>query len=147
VLMAMLFFVNLSRTGRAWRALREDPLAAEAMSTPVNRLKLLAFMFGAAIAGFTGTIFGAAQSGAFPGDYDVGLLITIYAIVILGGLGSIGGVVIGALIVNGAPELLRSSANARFLFYGVLLLALFVALRPWYKPVMVLGGPMALVCS
>jgi ABC-type branched-subunit amino acid transport system permease subunit len=143
VLMAMLFFVNLSRTGRAWRALREDPLAAAAMSTPVNRLKLLAFMFGAAIAGFTGTIFGAVQSGAFPGDYDVGLLITIYAIVILGGLGSIGGVVIGALIVNGAPELLRSSANARFLFYGVLVLALLIGMRPWYRAVVVLVGTIA----
>ncbi len=141
--MILLYFVNESRTGRAWRALREDPLAAEVMSVPVNRLKLLAFMFGAAIAGYTGTIYGAVQSGAFPGDYDVGLLITIYAIVILGGLGSIGGVVIGALVVNGAPELLRSSANARFLFYGVLLLALFVALRPWYRPVMVLLGTIA----
>ena len=143
LLMIMLYFVNGSRTGRAWRALREDPLAAEVMSVPVNRLKLLAFMFGAATAGFTGSIFGAVQSGAFPGDYDVGLLITIYAIVILGGLGSIGGVVIGALVVNGAPELLRSSANARFLFYGVLLIALFVAMRPWYKPVVVLLGTIA----
>jgi ABC-type branched-subunit amino acid transport system permease subunit len=143
ILMTMLFFVNVSRTGRAWRALREDPLAAEAMSMPVNRLKLLAFVFGAAIAGFCGTIFGSVQSGAFPGDYDVGLLITIYAIVILGGLGSIGGVVIGALIVNGAPELLRSSSNARFLFYGVLVLALFIAMRPWYRPVAVLLGTIA----
>jgi ABC-type branched-subunit amino acid transport system permease subunit len=143
LVMTMLFFVNRSRTGRAWRALREDPLAAEAMSMPVNRLKLLAFMFGAATAGFTGSIFGAVQSGAFPGDYDVGLLITIYAIVILGGLGSIGGVVIGALIVNGAPELLRSSSNARFLFYGVLVLALFIAMRPWYRPVVVLLGTVA----
>jgi branched-chain amino acid transport system permease protein len=141
--MIMLYFVNQSRTGRAWRALREDPLAAETMSVPVNRLKLLAFMFGAATAGYTGTIYGAVQSGAFPGDYDVGLLITVYAIVILGGLGSIGGVVIGALIVNGAPELLRSSTNARFLFYGVLLLALFVAMRPWYRPVIVLLGTIA----
>jgi ABC-type branched-subunit amino acid transport system permease subunit len=140
LLMTMLFFVNSSRTGRAWRALREDPLAAEAMSMPVNRLKLLAFMFGAATAGFTGTIFGAVQSGAFPGDYDVGLLITIYAIVILGGLGSIGGVVIGALVVNGAPELLRSSANARFLFYGVLVLAILLAMRPWYRGLVVLAG-------
>jgi branched-chain amino acid transport system permease protein len=143
LVMTMLYFVNASRTGRAWRALREDPLAAEAMSTPVNRLKLLAFMFGAAIAGFTGTIFGAVQSGAFPGDYDVGLLITIYAIVILGGLGSLGGVVIGALVVNGAPELLRSSANARFLFYGVLVLALLIAMRPWYRPLVVLLGTIA----
>src|SRR3954471_9418943 len=143
ILMTMLFFVNKSRTGRAWRALREDPLAAEVMSIPVNRLKLLAFMFGAAVAGFTGTIFGAVQSGAFPGDYDVGLLITIYAIVILGGLGSIGGVVIGALVVNGVPELLRSSANARFLFYGVLVLAVLMAMRPWYRALIVLAGTIA----
>ena len=143
LLMIMLYFVNGSRTGRAWRALREDPLAAETMSIPVNRLKLLAFMFGAATAGFSGAIFGAVQSGAFPGDYDVGLLITIYAIVILGGLGSIGGVVVGALIINGAPELLRSSSNARFLFYGVILLALFIALKPWYKPVIVFLGTIA----
>src|SRR6478672_4758980 len=140
LLMTMLYFVNGSRTGRAWRALREDPLAAEVMSVPVNRLKLLAFMFGAATAGFSGTIFGAVQSGAFPGDYDVGLLITIYAIVILGGLGSIGGVVIGALVVNGAPELLRSSANARYLFYGVILLALLFAMKPWYRALVVLAG-------
>jgi ABC-type branched-subunit amino acid transport system permease subunit len=143
LLMTMLYFVNASRTGRAWRALREDPLAAEAMSMPVNRLKLLAFMFGAATAGFTGTIFGAVQSGAFPGDYDVGLLITIYAIVILGGLGSIGGVVIGALVVNGAPELLRSSENARLLFYGVVLVALVAVMRPWYRPAVVLAGTLA----
>ncbi|TML39999.1 MAG: branched-chain amino acid ABC transporter permease, partial [Actinobacteria bacterium] len=143
LLMTMLYFVNGSRTGRAWRALREDPLAAEVMSVPVNRLKLLAFMFGAATAGFSGTIYGAVQSGAFPGDYDVGLLITIYAIVILGGLGSIGGVVIGALVVNGAQELLHSSATARFLFYGVLVLALLVAMKPWYKPVIVLLGTIA----
>jgi ABC-type branched-subunit amino acid transport system permease subunit len=143
VVVVALYFLNQSRTGRAWRAVREDPLAAELMSMPVNRLKLLAFMFGAATAGFTGTIFGAVQSGAFPGDYDVGLLITIYAIVILGGLGSLGGVVIGALVVNGAPELLRSSANARFLFYGVLLLALLIALRPWYRLLFVLLGTVA----
>jgi ABC-type branched-subunit amino acid transport system permease subunit len=143
LVMTMLYFVNASRTGRAWRALREDPLAAEVMSMPVNRLKLLAFMFGAATAGFCGTIFGAVQAGAFPGDYDVGLLITIYAIVILGGLGSIGGVVIGALVVNGVPELLRSSENARFLFYGVLVFALFLAMRPWYRPVIVLLGTIA----
>src|SRR5881275_219383 len=55
----------------------------------------------------------------------------------------IGGVVIGALVVNGAPELLRSSANARFLFYGVLVLALLVAMKPWYKPVIVLLGTIA----
>ncbi len=68
--------VNDSRTGRAWRALREDPLAAEVMSMPVNRLKLLAFMFGAATAGLTGTIFAAVQLDVFPQNFELPLLIT-----------------------------------------------------------------------
>jgi ABC-type branched-subunit amino acid transport system permease subunit len=143
LIIVLLHFVNTSRIGRAWRALREDPLAAEVMSMPVNRLKILAFVFGAATAGFTGTIFGAVQTGAFPGDYDVGLLITIYAIVILGGLGSLGGVVIAALVINGVPELLRSTSNARWLFYGAIMLAILVWLRPWYRAAVVLAGTIA----
>lgn len=133
LVMAILYLVNESRTGRAWRGLREDPLAAEVMSIPVNRLKLFAFAFGAATAGFTGTIYGAVQTGAFPGDYDVGLLITIYAVVILGGTGSLAGVVLGALVVNGVPELLRTPDNARWLFYGGIVLGLVVKLRPWLR--------------
>jgi branched-chain amino acid transport system permease protein len=128
-----LYFANESRTGRAWRALREDPLAAEAMSIPVNRLKLLAFAFGAATAGFTGTIYGAVHTGAFPGDFDVGLLITIYAVVILGGTGSLAGVVLGAIIVNSAPEILRTPDQARWLFYGAIVVALASKLRPWHR--------------
>jgi ABC-type branched-subunit amino acid transport system permease subunit len=131
LVLVLLAFINESRTGRAWRALREDPLAAEVMSIPVNRLKLLAFVFGAAVAGFTGAIYGTIATAALPGDYDVGLLITIYAIMILGGFGSIMGIVVGAVIVSSVPELLRSSVNARPLFYGAILLALVVKLRPW----------------
>jgi len=139
----ILHLVSESRTGRAWKALREDPLAAEAMSIPVNRLKLLAFVFGAAVAGFTGTIYGALITGAFPGDYDIGLLITIYAVVILGGAGSLAGVVLGAIVVNIVPELLRSGTNAHWLFYGAILLALLLKLRPWYRLASVLAGLVA----
>jgi ABC-type branched-subunit amino acid transport system permease subunit len=131
LVLILLMFVNESRTGRAWRALREDPLAAEVMSIPVNRLKLLAFVFGAAVAGLTGAIYGTIATAALPGDYDVGLLITIYAIMILGGFGSIMGIVVGAVVVSSVPELLRSSANARPLFYGAILVAILVKLRPW----------------
>jgi branched-chain amino acid transport system permease protein len=131
LVLILLMFVNESRTGRAWRALREDPLAAEVMSIPVNRLKLLAFVFGAGVAGLTGAIYGTIATAALPGDYDVGLLITIYAIMILGGFGSIMGIVLGAVVVSSVPELLRSSANARPLFYGAILLAILVKLRPW----------------
>jgi ABC-type branched-subunit amino acid transport system permease subunit len=140
VVITALYFANESRTGRAWRALREDPLAAEAMSIPVNRLKLLAFSFGAATAGFTGAIYGAIHTGAFPGDYDIGLLITVYAVVILGGTGSLAGVVLGAIIVNCAPEILRTPSQAGWLFYGTIFLALLVKLRPWHRLAAVLAA-------
>src|SRR5207244_10212342 len=140
LLMTMLYFVNGSRTGRAWRALREDPLAAEVMSVPVNRLKLLAFMFGAATAGFAGAIYGAVQTGAFPGDYDVGLLITIYAIVILGGAGSLAGIVVGAIVVNGVPELLRDPNHAEWVFYAAIALVLLAKVRPWHRLAAVVGA-------
>ncbi len=143
VVLAALYFANQSRTGRALRALREDPLAAEAMGMPVNRLKLLAFAFGAAIAGFTGTIYGSVQTGAFPGDYDVGLLITIYAVVILGGSGSLAGAVLGAVVINCVPEIMRTQQDAGWLFYGVILLALLLKLRPWRTCALVLGGLVA----
>ena len=144
LVLILLMFVNESRTGRAWRALREDPLAAEVMSIPVNRLKLLAFVCGAAVAGLTGAIYATIATAALPGDYDVGLLITIYAIMILGGFGSIMGIVVGAVIVSSVPELLRSSANARPLFYGAILIAILVKLRPWRLFAAELGGLLAL---
>ena len=140
VVVVALQLVNHSRTGRAWRALREDPLAAEAMSMPVNRLKLLGFMFGAATAGLTGTIFAAVQLGVFPGNFEVPLLITIYAMVILGGAGSIPGVVIGAVAINVSLELLRDPAQARLLFYLAIGLGLLALLRPWQKLVAVSAG-------
>jgi branched-chain amino acid transport system permease protein len=143
LLIAALYFASESRTGRAWRALREDPLAAESMTIPVNRLKLLAFSIGSAIAGFTGAIYGSYQTGAFPGDYDIGLLITIYAIVILGGTGSLAGVALGAIIINCVPELLRSSENASWLFYGAILATLLVTIRPWRRCAALLAGLVA----
>jgi branched-chain amino acid transport system permease protein len=132
--------VNRSRTGRAWRAVREDPLAAEAMSMPVNRLKLLAFMFGAATAGLTGTLFAAVQLGVFPGNFELPLLITVYAMVILGGAGSIPGVVIGAIVINVSLELLRDPGNARVLFYVAILLGLLALIRPWQRLAVVSAG-------
>ena len=139
VVITALYFANESRTGRAWRALREDPLAAEAMSIPVNRLKLMAFSFGAATAGFTGAIYGAIHTGAFPGDYDIGLLITVYAVVILGGTGSLAGVVVGAIVVNCAPEILRTPYQAGWLFYGAIVL-IAARIRPWTKVTAVFVG-------
>jgi branched-chain amino acid transport system permease protein len=141
-----LYLLSQSRTGRAWRALREDPLAAELMGMPVNRLKIMAFMFGAGIAGLTGTIFAANQTGVFPGDFDISLLITIYAIVILGGVGSLAGVVIGAIIINVSYEILTPATpdTARWLFYATLIVAILAKVRPWTRLAVVLGGTVAL---
>jgi ABC-type branched-subunit amino acid transport system permease subunit len=138
-----LHFLSESRTGRAWRALREDPLAAEAMSMPVNRLKLMAFAFGAAIAGLAGCIFAAVLTAVTSGNFALPILITIYAVVILGGIGSLTGVVIGAIVINVsfqflAPE--NPQTNARLLFYAMIVLLLVLAVRPWWRLGAVLGG-------
>ena len=143
VVLVALRFVNDSRTGRAWRALREDPLAAELMSMPVNKLKLMAFAFGAAIAGLTGTLFAALNAGVFPASFALPLLITIYAMVILGGAGSQAGVVLGAILVNVMLEVLRSPQHSRWVFYAAVLAALIAFVRPWKWLAIVLGGTVA----
>jgi len=140
LVMASLYLVSESRTGRAWRALREDGLAAELLGTPVNRLKLLAFMFGAAVAGLTGTVFSAVQTGVFPQNFELPLLITVYAMVILGGAGSLSGVVAGAALITIVLEVLRSPDDARLVFYGLILLLLALLLRPWWRFAAVIAG-------
>ncbi|CAN5819796.1 hypothetical protein BH24ACT15_BH24ACT15_04180 [soil metagenome] len=131
-LAAVVFFnADNSRTGRAWRAVREDPLAAGALTIPVNRLKLLAFAVGAGTAGLAGTVFAAVQLGVFPANFTVTLLIMVYAAVVLGGTGSIPGVVLGAAVISVVPEILRDPDLSRFLFYGVMVSTLMVLLRPW----------------
>ena len=143
IVIVALALLSDSRTGRAWRALREDPLAAELMSIPVNRLKLLAFSLGAGTAGLTGTIFAPLHTGVFPTDFDLPLLITIYAMVILGGAGSLAGVVLGAIVINVSLEALTDPEHARWLFYGVILVSLVAALRPWRRLAAVLGALVA----
>ena len=138
-----LHHINDSRTGRAWRALREDTLAAEHMTTPVNRLKMLAFAVGAAIAGLSGAIFGAVQVGVFPNNFMLVFLITIYAALILGGLGSIPGAVIGAIAVAFTPEILRNPGAAGWLFYIGVLALLLAILKERIRLVTVIAGVVA----
>jgi branched-chain amino acid transport system permease protein len=141
---ALLRFVNDSRVGRAWRSLREDPLAAELMGMPVNWLKLLAFSFGATVAAVSGTIFAALNAGVFPTTFAFPLLITIYTMVILGGSGSQAGVVLGAVIVNVLLELLRDTGNARYVFYAVVVAALFAIYKVSVRLGVVLGATVGL---
>jgi branched-chain amino acid transport system permease protein len=116
--------LNTSRTGRAWRSLREDPLAAEAMGMPVNWLKLLAFSSGAAVAALTGSLNASLFGNVFPLNFYFVTLITIYTMVILGGSGNQAGVVLGALIVSPLLELLRDADKSRVMFFVALVAGL-----------------------
>jgi branched-chain amino acid transport system permease protein len=136
-------FANHSRTGRAWRALRDDSLAAEVMSMPVNRLMLLAVAVGAGVAGLAGTINGAYYQGVFPTSFGFATLITVYAMVILGGAGSLPGVVTGAILINVLLEVLRDANHARWVFYAAVLAGLLLKIRPWRLLAAVLGALVA----
>jgi len=131
VVFAAISFLDRSRTGRAWRAHRDDPLATELMGMPINWLKLLAIAVGASIGALAGTINAASLHGAFPDDYSTPVLITIYAMVILGGAGSLLGVVVGALTVNILLEVLRTPEHARWILYVAIIVALVAKVRPW----------------
>jgi ABC-type branched-subunit amino acid transport system permease subunit len=137
---AALHFVNHSRTGRAWRSLREDPLAAEAMGMPVSMLKLMAFSFGAAVAALTGTVFAAVSTSVFPLTFSFPLVITVYTMVILGGQGNLAGVTIGAVLVSVMLEFLRDPGDARILFYVVGVLAIAFAFGRTRKLALLLGS-------
>jgi len=139
VVFIALRFVNLSRTGRAWRSQREDPLAAEVMGMPVNWLKLMSFAFGAAVAALTGTLFAALNSSVFPLTFYFVLLITVYTMVILGGQGSQPGVVLGAILISVLLELLRDPGHSRYLFYVMLGAGLVVSFR-WSRRLALVAG-------
>ncbi|HVU78397.1 MAG TPA: branched-chain amino acid ABC transporter permease [Gaiellaceae bacterium] len=127
IVFVALRLLNHSRTGRAWRSLREDPLAAEAMGMPVNRLKLMSFAFGSAVAALTGTLYASLNGSVFPLTFYFVLLITVYTMVILGGSGSQAGVVAGAIIIGPLLELLRDGSKSRVIFFVALVLALGLA--------------------
>ena len=94
-----------SRTGRAWMAIREDELAAAQMGINPVRAKLLAFSMGAMFSGFAGAFYGAYVRGIFPSAFDFSVSIIVLVMVILGGLGNITGVIVGALVIMGADRL------------------------------------------
>jgi branched-chain amino acid transport system permease protein len=140
LVVSFLYLLDRSRTGRAWRALREDELAAELMTMPVNRLKLMAFAVGAGIAGVAGALYAPQQGAVFPMSFDIVLLITVYAMVVLGGAGSLLGVTVGAVLINASLEALRDPDDASWLFYVVVVAALVLVLRPRWLTAAVLAG-------
>ena len=118
-----------SRIGRAWIAMREDELAAGCMGIDLARAKLLAFGLGAAIAGMTGCLFAAKQGTISPDSFDFILSVMVLAMIVLGGLGSIPGAILGACVLTILPELLREFAVYRMLLFGLALI-LMMLFRP-----------------
>ena len=118
-----------SRVGRAWMAMREDEDVAEAMGIYTLRYKLLAFAIGAAFAGLGGVIFASRNKFTGPEDFTLLVSINVLCLVIIGGMGSIPGVVMGALVLKGLPEILRDLDDYRMLAFGALLVVMMI-LRP-----------------
>ncbi|MGA9857954.1 MAG: branched-chain amino acid ABC transporter permease [Solirubrobacteraceae bacterium] len=144
VLLGLLHLLDNSRTGRAWRAVREDELAAEAMTIPTGAVKVMAISFGSMIGALAGAIFAAQQDNVFPTNFTANILILIYACLVLGGAGSIAGAVLGGIVVTAGEQLVSSPTDAAYLFYGLILLALLVKLRPWRVLVAVLASTVVL---
>ncbi|MGD8388895.1 MAG: branched-chain amino acid ABC transporter ATP-binding protein/permease [Desulfobacteraceae bacterium] len=118
-----------SRYGRGWEAIREDELAAEALGVNTTWMKLKAFAGGAFVAGATGAIFASFQDSVFPNNFDFPQLVIVYCMVILGGLGNIPGVILGAILLTILPEFLREYGAYRMMTYGLILVVL-MAIRP-----------------
>lgn len=115
-----------SRIGRAWIALREDEVACQAMGIDKTRTKLSAFALGSTWAGMAGVVFAARQRFVNPASFTIWESIVILCIVVLGGMGSIPGVMIGGLIMILLPELLKEYADYRLLLFGAILVLMMV---------------------
>ena len=116
-----------SRLGRAWMAIREDEDVAEAMGVNTTSTKLMAFVVGAVLASFSGAIFSAKVGSIFPTSFIMLVSIIILVVVIVGGMGNIAGVIVGAVVLIGVlggpkqPGLLQELGQFKLLIYGALL--------------------------
>ncbi|SEE48308.1 branched-chain amino acid transport system permease protein [Rhizobiales bacterium GAS191] len=111
-----------SRLGRAWMAVRDDEDVAQALGINLVKVKLLAYGLGAAFAGLAGSIFAVMLTSIYPSSFQLLISINVLALIIVGGMGSLPGVVVGAVALVGLPELLREFGEFRFLFYGAVLI-------------------------
>ncbi|HNQ09964.1 MAG TPA: ABC transporter ATP-binding protein [Giesbergeria sp.] len=100
-----------SRIGRAWMAIREDEIAAKAMGINTRNMKLLAFAMGASFGGVSGAMFGAFQGFVSPESFSLMESVMIVAMVVLGGIGHLPGVILGAVLLAALPEVLRYVAG------------------------------------
>jgi len=111
-----------SRLGRAWMAVRDDEDVAQALGINLVKVKLLAYGLGAAFAGLAGSIFAVMLTSIYPSSFQLLISINVLALIIVGGMGSLPGVMVGAVALVGLPELLREFGEFRFLFYGAALI-------------------------
>ena len=118
-----------SRVGRAWMAIRGDEDVAESMGINLLQFKLLAFAMSAAFAGLGGVLFASRNKFTGPEDFTLLVSINVLSLVIIGGMGSIPGVILGALVLKGLPEILRELSDFRMLAFGALLVVMMI-LRP-----------------
>lgn len=138
-----------SRYGRAWMAVREDEPVAEALGVNLVQTKLFAFATGAALAGTSGALFASKLQSIFPTSFNLLISINVLVLIIVGGMGSLPGVLVGALVLVGLPELLREFSDFRLLLYGALLVVMMLkrpeGLRPTTiaKRELAAGGPEA----
>lgn len=118
--------LETSRLGRAWRALREDELAASAMGINLAWTKLTAFGIGGFIAGIAGCVFAAKQGTISPDSFDFTVSVMVLAMVVLGGIGSLYGAVLGALVLTILPECLRDFSSYRMLIFGIAMIVMML---------------------
>ncbi|MGE5203461.1 MAG: branched-chain amino acid ABC transporter permease [Acidobacteriota bacterium] len=118
-----------SRLGRAWMAVRDDEDVAQALGINLVKVKLLAYGLGAAFAGLSGSIFAVMLTSVYPSSFQLLVSINVLALIIVGGMGSLPGVIVGALALVGLPELLREFGEYRYLVYGAALIVM-MRIRP-----------------
>ncbi|MEM7110829.1 MAG: hypothetical protein AAF614_00240 [Chloroflexota bacterium] len=118
--------LNNSRTGRRWMAMREDEDVAAAMGINTTNAKVIAFTLSAASGGLAGAIFAAKLGSIFPQSFQLLISVNVLSLIIVGGLGSLPGIVVGAFALIGVPELLREFAEFRILLYGIALIMMML---------------------
>lgn len=131
----VMYYLQSSRFGRAMIAIREDDIAAETMGINVSVYKIKAFAIGCFFAGIAGGLYAHLLQYLNPSDFGFSKSFEILCFVVLGGLGSIPGVVLGTTILTMAPEFLRSLSDYRMMIYGALMVAMMI-----FRPHGLLGG-------
>lgn len=128
IILTIILTINLqsSRVGRAWMAMREDETVAQAMGINTLYYKLMAFATGAAFAGLGGALFASRNQYTGPADHTLMVSINVLCLLIVGGMGSIPGVIVGAFVLKGLPEILRELDLYRLLVFGALLVVMMI---------------------